>query len=47
LPTDWIDLFIQLDWLDIVQLANGWDVWKPIDADTNIRDQWLPDHLRD
>lgn len=47
LPPDWIDLFIRLDWLDIIQLANGWTVWKPTAAGAAIRAEWLPDHLKE
>ncbi|MEU4607638.1 hypothetical protein AB0F43_32025 [Kribbella sp. NPDC023972] len=47
LPTDWIDLFIRLGWIEIVKLGNGWSVWKPTAAGASVREQWLPEHIRE
>jgi hypothetical protein len=46
LPADWIDLFIRLGWLELVHLGNGWTVWKPTDQGVDVRNRWLPEHLR-
>jgi hypothetical protein len=47
LPADWIDLCIRLGWLDLVKLGNGWTVWKPTGAGAAVRDEWLPEHIRE
>jgi hypothetical protein len=46
LPEGWKELFRDLGWLGLVELANGWVAWKPTRVGAAVRDAWLPEHLR-
>lgn len=45
LPADWIALFINAGWVDLVRTSVGW-AWTPTDAGRAVRDAWLPEHLK-